>query len=40
MRIQKCYVGYCAVTWLLWLATLILTAFSGNAFDVHNESLY
>ena len=40
MRIQKCYVGYCAVTWLLWLATLILAAFSGNAFDVHNESLY
>ena len=40
MRIQKCYVGYCAVTWLLWIATLVLVPISGGAFDVHNKALY
>ena len=40
MRIQKCYVGYCAVTWLLWFTTLVLVPISGGAFDVHNEALY
>ena len=40
MRIQKCYIGYCIATWLLWGTTLVLAAFSGNAFDVHNEALY
>lgn len=40
MRIQKCYIGYCAVTWLLWITTLVLAVISGGAFDVHNEALY
>ena len=40
MRIQKCYIGYCAVTWLLWIATLVLVLISGGAFDVHNKALY
>ena len=40
MRIQKCYIGYCAVTWLLWITTLVLVPISGGAFDVHNEALY
>ena len=40
MRIQKCYIGYCAITWLLWITTLILVPISGGAFDVHNEALY
>ena len=40
MRIQKCYIGYCIATWLLWGTTLVLAVFSGNAFDVHNEALY
>lgn len=40
MRIQKCYVGYCAITWLLWIATLGLVPISGGAFDVHNETFY
>jgi len=40
MRIQKSYIWYCGATWLLWVATLMLAAFSGGAFDVHNESLY
>ena len=40
MRIQKCYMGYCAVTWLLWITTLVLVPISGGAFDVHNEALY
>lgn len=40
MRIQKCYIGYCIATWILWITTLILAAFSGGAFDVHNEALY
>lgn len=40
MRIQKCYIGYCIATWLLWVTTLILTEISGGAFDIHNETLY
>ena len=40
MRIQKCYIGYCAVTWLLWITTLIFVPISGGAFDVHNEAFY
>lgn len=40
MRIQKGYIGYCSVTWLLWIVTLVLAAISGGAFDVHNEALY
>ena len=36
MRIQKCYIGYCAVTWLLWITTLVLVPIS----DIHNETLY
>ena len=40
MRIQKSYIGYCAITWLLWITTLILVPISGGAFDVHNEALY
>ena len=40
MRIQKCYIGYCAVTWLLWIATLILVPICGNAYDVRNEALF
>ena len=40
MRIQKCYIGYCAVTWLLWVTTIVLVPISGGAFDVHNEVLY
>ena len=40
MRIQKCYIGYCAVTWLLWVTTIVLVPISGGAFDVHNEALY
>ena len=40
MRIQKCYIGYCAITWLLWITTLVLVPISGGAFDVHNEALY
>ena len=40
MRIQKCYIGYCAATWLLWITTLVLVPISGGAFNVHNETLY
>ena len=40
MRIQKCYIGYCAVAWFIWIATLILAPICGNAFDVRNEALY
>jgi len=40
MRIQKCYIGYCSVTWLLWITTLVLAVISGGAFNIHNEALY
>ena len=40
MRIQKCYIGYCAVTWLLWIITIVLVPVSGSSFDVQNEALY
>lgn len=40
MRVQKTYLWYCGISWTLWLITIILTFFSGNAFDVHNEALY
>ena len=40
MRTQKIYIGYCIVTWTLWLTVIVLTVFSGNAFDVKNMALY
>ena len=40
MRIQKIYIGYCAVTWTLWAVTLILCLISGNAYNVLNADLF
>ncbi len=40
MRLQRTYIGYCAVTWALWAFTLALSLFSGGAYDVRNEVLY
>ena len=40
MRVQKTYIGYCIVTWFLWITTFILSIISGNAFEVHYETLY
>ena len=37
MRIQKCYVWYCGISWFLWGAIIILTAI---ACDGYHAALY
>ena len=40
MRIQKVYVGYCAVSWFSWLLVSILDFTNGNAYGYINETVY
>ena len=40
MKIQKTYVWYNIIMWILWSSIMILLRVSGNAFDVQNEQLF
>jgi hypothetical protein len=40
MKIQKTYIWYSIIMWLLWSSIVILLRISGNAFDVQNEQLF
>ena len=40
MRIQKCYVWYCGISWFLWGAIIILTAIACAGYHVHHPALY
>ena len=40
MKIQKTYIWYSIIMWLLWSLIVILLRISGNAFDVQNEQLF
>ncbi len=40
MKVQKTYIWYTAIMWILWSSIMILLRNSGNAFDVQNEQLF
>ena len=40
MKIQKIYIVYSIVMWILWGTIMILVRFSGNAYNVQNEQLF
>ena len=40
MRIQKCYVWYCGISWFLWGAIIILTAIACTGYHVHHPAMY
>ena len=40
MKIQKTYIGYTVLMWIVWSLIMILLRISGNAFDVQNEQLF
>ena len=40
MRIQKCYVWYCGISWFLWGAIIILTLIACAGYHVHHPALY
>lgn len=40
MRIQKCYVWYCGISWFLWGAIIILTIISYRGYHIQHPALY
>ena len=36
MRIQKCYIGYCIVMWVLWIITSIFIQLVGTSWDFYS----
>ena len=40
MRMQKCYMGYCVVMWILWLITLISVAFVKINWDFYPVAVF
>lgn len=40
MKIQKTYIGYTVLMWIVWSLIMILHRISGNTFDVQNEQLF
>ena len=40
MRVQKCYIWYCVVSWFLWGAIIILTLIACTGYHVHHPALY
>ncbi len=40
MKIQKIYIVYSVIMWVLWSLIMVLLRISGNAFDVQNEQLF
>ena len=40
MRIQKCYIGFCIVMWVLWLITSILIQLVGTSWDFYSIAVF
>ncbi len=40
MKVQKTYIWYTSIMWILWSSIMLLLRISGNAFDVQNEQLF
>lgn len=40
MKIQKIYIGYSILMWILWGTIMLLLNVSGNAYNVQNEQLF
>ena len=40
IKIQKTYIGYTVLMWIVWSLIMILHRISGNTFDVQNEQLF
>ncbi len=40
MKIQKTYIVYTIIMWILWSFIMISLRISGNAFDVQNEQIF
>ena len=40
MKIQKTYIIYTIIMWILWSSIIIFVRASGNAFDAQNEQLF
>ena len=40
MRVQKCYICYCVVSWFLWCAIIILTAIACGGYHIQHPALY
>ena len=40
MKVQRTYIGYTVLMWILWGSIMVFLRISGNAFDVQNEQLF
>ena len=40
MRVQKCYIWYCGISWFLWGAIVILTIISCRGYHIQHPALY